>query len=147
MKCWGQMHNLPKTTAAAIRGRSPLLRIVLLLVAILGAAMPAHASIALLMEEPYGAFGAFNPTGHAAIYLNHVCAESSTSLRPCNPGEFGVVVSRYHNIHGYDWIAVPLNPYLYAVEDASQVPVWVDRDRVASLRDAYRRAHLQALAP
>jgi len=107
----------------------------------------AQASVALLMEEPYGTFGAFNPTGHAAIYLNHVCAESATSLRPCNPNEYGVVVSRYHNIHGYDWIAVPLIPYLYAVEDASQVPVWVDKARVASLRDAYRRAHLLALAP
>jgi hypothetical protein len=25
----------------------------------------AHASVALLMEEPYGDFGAANPTGHA----------------------------------------------------------------------------------
>ena len=111
------------------------------------AATNAHASVALLMEEPYGNFGAFNPTGHAAIYLDHVCAESATSLRPCRPGEYGVVVSRYHKIHGYDWIAVPLIPYLYAVEDASQVPVWVDKDRVASLRDTYRRAHLITLAP
>ena len=29
----------------------------------------AHADAALLMEEPYGDFGAFNPTGHAAIVL------------------------------------------------------------------------------
>src|SRR3569832_2447484 len=113
MKCWGQMHNLPKTTAAAIRGRSPLLRIVLLLVAILGAAVPAHASIALLMEEPYGAFGAFTPTGHAAINLNHVCAESSTSLRPCYPSEFGVVNNHNHIFLGYYWIAVPLIPNHY----------------------------------
>ncbi len=39
------------------------------------AAGTAHAAVALLMEEPYGAFGAMNPTGHAAIYLNHVCAD------------------------------------------------------------------------
>ena len=32
----------------------------------------ARADAALLMEEPYGEFGAFNPTGHAAIYLNHI---------------------------------------------------------------------------
>ena len=43
----------------------------------------ARADAALLMEEPYAEFGAFNPTGHAAIYLNHVCAESPTRLRPC----------------------------------------------------------------
>lgn len=137
--------------AGRCRNAARLFRVPLAALLALGwlaiAALPARASISLLMEEPYGAFGAFNPTGHAAIYLNHVCAESATSLRPCGPGEFGVVVSRYHDIHGYDWIAVPLIPYLYAVEDASQVPVFVDRERVTSLRDAYRRTHLESLAP
>ena len=144
------MHNSSKpssVTRLCFRSRPSGLCILLLCVFGFCSTASLHASIALLMEEPYGTFGAFNPTGHAAIYLNHVCAQSATSLRPCKPGEFGVVVSRYHNIHGYDWIAVPLIPYLYAVEDASQVPVWVDRDRVASLRDTYRRAHLQTLAP
>jgi hypothetical protein len=143
--------NTPLSCASSSRSIASLsLRLVRwlsLIAALISAAPAARASVALLMEEPYGTFGAFNPTGHAAIYLNHVCAESATSLRPCNAGEYGVVVSRYHNIHGYDWIAVPLIPYLYAVEDASNVPVWVDKDRVAALRDAYRRAHLQALAP
>jgi hypothetical protein len=107
----------------------------------------ARASIALLMEEPYGTFGAFNPTGHAAVYLNHVCAASPTELRPCQPGEYGVVISRYHKIHGYDWIAIPLIPYLYAVETPSEIPASVDAKQEAALRDAYRRAHLEDLAP
>src|SRR6185312_7610416 len=47
----------------------------------------AHADAALLMEEPYGLFGGINPTGHAAIYLNHVCADTPTHLRPCRAGE------------------------------------------------------------
>ena len=62
------------------------------------------------------------PTGHAAIYLSDVCAESPTELRPCLPGENGVVLSRYHHIGGYDWLAIPLIPYLYAVDDVSQIP-------------------------
>jgi hypothetical protein len=99
------------------------------------------------MEEPYGEFGAFNPTGHSAVYLNHVCATSPTQLRPCAPGEWGVVISRYHKIDGYDWIAIPLIPYLYAVGDAADVPQTVDKEKVAALRDAYRREHLEALAP
>ena len=107
----------------------------------------ARASVALLMEEPFGKFGAMNPTGHAAVYLNHVCAESPTELRMCEPGEYGVVISRYHKIHKYDWIAIPLIPYLYAVEDATDIPATVDKAQVAALRDAYRREHLQALAP
>jgi hypothetical protein len=80
------------------------------------AAPRAHADAALLMEEPYANFGAFNPTGHAAVYLNHICAESPTRLRPCRPGEPGAVISRYHKIDGFDWLAIPLVPYLYAVE-------------------------------
>jgi hypothetical protein len=118
-----------------------------LLGVLLASALCAHASVALLMEEPYGDFGAANPTGHAAVYLNHVCAESPTELRMCRPGERGVVISRYHKIDGYDWIAVPMIPYLYAVQDASEVPMSVDREQVAELRDKYRREHLQAIAP
>lgn len=107
----------------------------------------AEASVALLMEEPYGAFGAFNPTGHAAMYLNRVCAESPTELRMCHDGEYGVVISRYHKIDGYDWIAVPLIPYLYAVNSMDQIPTTIDKAGVAEVRDAYRRTYLEQLAP
>lgn len=107
----------------------------------------AYADAALLMEEPYGEFGAFNPTGHAAIYLNHICAESPTHLRPCRAGEPGAVVSRYHKIDGYDWLAIPLVPYLYAVERVEDVPSSADAELEASLRDAYRRKHLEEFAP
>jgi hypothetical protein len=109
--------------------------------------LKARADAALLMEEPYAQFGAFNPTGHAAIYLNHVCAESPTRLRPCRPGEPGAVISRYHKIDGYDWLAIPLVPYLYAVERVEDVPMTADAELEASLRDRYRRDHLLALAP
>jgi len=60
----------------------------------------AHASVALLMEEPYGEFGAMNPTGHSAVYFNRICADSPTQLRLCHEGEYGVVISRYHKIDG-----------------------------------------------
>ena len=118
-----------------------------LLLLFLAASASARASVALLMEEPYGDFGAFNPTGHAAVYLNHICAASPTELRLCRPGEFGVVISRYHKIHGYDWIAIPLLPYLYSVDNVSQIPTSVDKDQIAALRDAYRREHMLDLVP
>ncbi len=126
------------------------IRVVLTLLAMLALASGgvwARADAALLMEEPYGMFGSINPTGHAAIYLNHVCAESPTELRPCRPREPGVVISRYHRIAGYDWIAIPLVPYLYAVERVEDVPSTVDPAQVAQLRDAYRREHLIDLIP
>jgi hypothetical protein len=66
---------------------------VLLFCLFAAAATFVHASVALFMEEPYGEFGAVNPTGHAAVYFNHICADSPTSLRPCHDGEYGVVIS------------------------------------------------------
>jgi hypothetical protein len=107
----------------------------------------ARADIALLVEEPYGTFGGMNPTGHSAIYLSRVCADTPISLRPCQPGEPGTVISRYHRVGGYDWVAIPLIPYLYAVERADQVPASATREEVAALRDGYRRRHLKDIVP
>ena len=111
------------------------------------AAAAAHASVALFLEEPYGAFGAVNPTGHAAIYFNHICADAPTVLRPCHVGEYGAVISRYHKIDGYDWIAIPLVPYLYTVDAIADIPSTVDKQEVSILRDNYRKQHLMELAP
>ena len=71
-----------------------------------------NASVTVLLEEPYGYDGAFGGVGHVAVYLNRVCAASSSSLRRCDEGEYGVVISRYDRIGGHDWIAIPLLPYL-----------------------------------
>lgn len=103
--------------------------------------------MALLLEEPYGTFGAMNPTGHAAVYLSNVCAASPVELRRCEPGEHGVVISRYHRVAGYDWLAMPLIAYLYAVDRPDEVPASVTPASVAALRDAYRRAHFANLVP
>lgn len=110
-------------------------------------AAAAHADVTLLLEEPYGAFGGMTPTGHAAIYLSRVCADTPVSLRRCRAGEQGVVLSRYHRVGGYDWVAIPPIPYFYAVERADDVPEWVDAGDVARLRDAYRHAHLEEMVP
>jgi hypothetical protein len=116
------------------------------LVTALGCAQ-ARADAALLLEEPYGEFGAMNPTGHAAIYLNHVCADTPTHLRPCREREVGVVLSRYHRIDGYDWLAIPLIPYLYAVDDPAEIPATATTRLELKLRDTYRRNHLMDLVP
>lgn len=107
----------------------------------------AQASVGLMMEEPFGAFGYVNPTGHAAIYLSNVCAASPTRLRTCGPDEAGVVISRYHHVDGFDWLAMPLIPYLYAVDTIAEIPDTVTPQQKDELRDTYRRQHLEALAP
>jgi hypothetical protein len=119
----------------------------LLLALLFSAPRTARAGAALLLEEPFGMFGNMNPTGHAAVYLSRVCAASPVQLRRCEPGEAGVVISRYHRIAGYDWIAIPVIPYLFAVDRPEDVPESVNTQTEAALRDSYRRTHLLEIAP
>jgi hypothetical protein len=130
------------------RTRNPAIRLAFCtLCVLLGSVSFARASATLLLEEPYGKLGAFTATGHAAVYLSGVCAESSLVLRPCESGEPGVVLSRYNGVSGYDWIAIPLIPYLYAVERSEDVPLFADLRMVSFLRDQYRRKYLEAIVP
>jgi hypothetical protein len=107
----------------------------------------ARTGATLLVGEPYGHDGKWAGTGHAAVYLSGVCATTPVLLRPCALGETGIVLSRYRGIGGYDWIAIPLIPYLYAVERPEDVPLLSDRKLVAFLRDRYRRNHLESIIP
>ena len=98
----------------------------------------AYADAALLLAEPYDRPGGFNPVahaGHAGVYLTRVCAATSTVLRRCRAGEAGVVISRYDRVGELDWVAIPLMPYLYAVERAADVPTFATPDVVLTLRD------------
>ncbi len=105
----------------------------------------AHAQAAVLMENADGISRVFDPTGHEALYFARICAASPTRLRRCAPGEMGVVISRYDGVGGYDWLAVPLLPYLYAVESPQLVPERVDHETVQNLRLAYHAAQLGSL--
>jgi hypothetical protein len=109
--------------------------------------LKARASATLLVEEPYGKLGFFTATGHSAVYLSGVCAQTPLILRRCAPGESGIVLSRYDGVAGYDWIAIPLLPYLYAVERPEDVPLFADAKLVAFLRDRYRRKYLKDVVP
>jgi hypothetical protein len=118
-----------------------------LLICLFCIAPGARADITVLLEEPYSYDGAFAGAGHTAVYLSGVCADSPTVLRRCVPGESGVVISRYTRIAGYDWIAIPLIPYLYAVTKPEDIPLYSDSKLVALLRDQYRRRYLEDIAP
>src|SRR5215472_11807973 len=107
----------------------------------------AHAGATLFLEEPYSVDGTFVGTGHTAVYLSRVCAQTPVVVRRCNPGEQGVVISRYHGVEGYDWLAIPLTAYLYAVDSPDKVPLFADAKLEAFLRDRYRRTYLEAIVP
>ncbi len=104
-----------------------------------------HAQGALLLQDADGIAEVLSPTGHDAVYFARICAASPIKLRRCAPGELGAVIGRYRGIAGHDWLAMPLIPYLYSVEDASQVPEHVSREMVQDLRLQYHEAHLMNL--
>ena len=146
-----QMDALARPSTARAGGAWSLGRLgTTLLVCLFGISISiprAQAAATLLLEEPYSYDGAFAGTGHAAVYLSNVCAVSPVILRPCAEGQSGVVLSRYDGVAGYDWIAIPLIPYLYAVDGPGAIPLFADAKLVAFLRDQYRRDYLEALAP
>jgi len=104
-----------------------------------------YAQASLLIEQPYGFFGVVNPTGHNAVYFERICAETPVKLRRCELGELGAVLSRYQGMSGYDWVAIPLVPYLYSVENVAAVQPHVDPLLVTRLRSRYHEAHLLSL--
>lgn len=126
------------------RGRTVLF--VLTALAILGLPVCGRGQAALLMEEPYGFFGTINPTGHTAVYFSRLCVQTPAKLRRCEAGELGAVIARYQGISSYDWVAMPLLPYLYSVEDSSDVPERVNREKVTRMRRAYHEEHLAGLS-
>jgi hypothetical protein len=109
----------------------------------------AHARIGLVVGEPFGSFGTMMPAGHAGIYLDHLCADTPTHLRHCHSGEFGVVISRYHDLRyaDTDWMATPASVFFYGVDDPYTAPQYMTASLEAELREAYREAHLMDLAP
>jgi len=112
-------------------------------------ATSARAGIGLVVGEPFGSFGTMMPAGHAGIYLDHLCAETPTQLRPCLPGETGVVISRYHDLRAtnVDWIAVPAPVFFYGVDDPANAPSFVTSSLEAELRETYRQHHLLSVVP
>lgn len=104
-----------------------------------------QAQAALLMEKADGISSFLDPTGHEAVYFARICAATPMKLRRCRRGELGAVIARYKGIGGYDWLAMPLIPYLYSVEKPSQVPARVDHADVNRMRRQYHDAHLLSL--
>ena len=129
------------------RRRLSILAVALTLL-LLAAPLPAHASITVLIGEPFGSFGTMMPVGHTTLYLDHVCADGPLKLRLCQPGETpGVTIARYDHLGPYDWIVTPIFQFLYATDSPADIPAYATPEIVAALREQYRRQHLEALFP
>jgi hypothetical protein len=100
-----------------------------------------HADVGLLLSEPLddGA-GRWTGSGHSAVYLSRICASTPVELRLCRPGETGSVLSNYENFgedQAYEWNVVPLNIFLYGVEDAQDRPLFASQTLRQKLADRF----------
>jgi hypothetical protein len=113
--------------------------------------LPARADIGLLLnakpnEHLEIGFAEITGEGHSAVYLSRVCPESPVKMRLCNPGEPGSIIQNYVDYkedQPYQWNVVPLNVYLYGVDDLRDKPLFASPDLRTVLQERYRRLHMQ----
>jgi hypothetical protein len=138
---------LPLERRTPIRGRHKHLAASLFVLVASLFTPQLHASVTVLLSEPFGSFGAMMPVGHAGIYLDRVCADTPVHLRLCRPGEMGIVLSRYHRVANIDWLAIPILPFLYGVDRPDQVPGFMTLPEEAAIREQYRVKYLRDIVP
>jgi hypothetical protein len=108
-----------------------------------------HAEVGLMLNEALK-IGASKWTGagHSAVYLSGVCMVSPVELRMCGPEENGVVLTNYRAFgenRSYEWNAIPLNVYLYGVENELARPLYGSATVRWMLQERYREKYLAAL--
>ena len=100
-----------------------------------------HAAVTLFIEAPINFLGHVSSTGHAALLVDSLCSDDHIHLRWCRSGEVGAVISRYKGINGYDWLAMPPGPYLFAVDSPDEIPETLGIEEASRLRAKYRTKH------
>ena len=103
--------------------------------------LKVHADATLFIEAPINFLGHVSSTGHAALLVDDLCSDDHIQMRWCRAGEHGEVISRYKGINGYDWLAMPPGPYLFAVDSPDEIPTTVSVAEVDRLRSEYRTNH------
>src|SRR5258708_26965708 len=84
-------------------------------------------------------------SGHTAVYFSRICLESPVKLRLCQAGEQGSVMSNYTTLgedQPFEWNVVPLNVYLYGVENAHYRPLVGSQQIKHVLDERYREKSL-----
>jgi len=117
---------------------------------LLGLACPrVSADVGVVLNESLdSSVDRITGTGHSAVYFSRICPDSPVKLRLCGPGEHGSVMSNYINIgedQSFEWNVVPLNVYLYGVEDIENRPVFASYKVKHVLEERYRTKYLSAL--
>ena len=105
-----------------------------------------HADVGLLLSEPTGEGASrWTSAGHAAVYFSRICPASPIQLRLCGPGENGSVLSNYAHLgedQDYEWNVVPLNIFLYGVDDAEDRPLFASQRLRKELQQRFLERNL-----
>jgi len=108
-----------------------------------------QAGVGLMLDEALreGA-SKWTGAGHSAVYLSGVCMATPVVLRACEPGENGIVLTNYSSFgedQPFEWNAIPLNVYLYGVEDEAARPMYASPTVRWMLQERYREKFLGGL--
>ena len=110
------------------------------------ASSSAYGDVGVVLNESLAtSVDRITSTGHSAVYLSRICPESPVKLRLCGPGEQGSVISTYTNLgedQPFEWNAVPLNIFLYGVDDPRDRPLFGSARIKRVLEDQYRAKYL-----
>jgi len=85
---------------------------------------PARGDVGVVLNESLDTSVArITGSGHSAVYFSRICPDGPVKLRLCAAGENGSVMSNYTTLgedQPFEWNVVPLNIYLYGVEDPDE---------------------------
>lgn len=108
----------------------------------------AYADVGVVLNESLDTSVArITGSGHTAVFLSNICPESPVRLRLCRPGEAGSVMSNYTTLgedQPFEWNVVPLNIYLYGVENPEDRPLFGTPKVKEILEERYREKYLAA---
>ncbi len=125
------------------RGLLPLLLAVILFSL---ASPKARADVGVVLNESLDTSVArITGSGHSAVYFSRICPASPVKLRLCLPGEHGSVMSNYTTLgedQPFEWNIVPLNIYLYGVENSHYRPMVGSQKIKRVLEERYRENYL-----
>jgi len=106
----------------------------------------AHGDVGVILNESLDTSVArITGSGHSAVYFSHICPASPTKLRLCHAGEQGSVMSNYTTLgedQPFEWNVVPLNIYLYGVENTRDRPLIGSQQIKHALEERYREDYL-----
>lgn len=137
--------SLPMRALRGLPG-GPVFSFLLALLVICLGSSKAYGDVGVVLNESLDTSVArITGSGHTAVYFSRICPESPVKLRLCQPGEQGSVISNYISLgedQAFEWNIVPVNVYLYGVENPRYRPIVGSQKIKHVLEERYRENYL-----